>query len=94
MRWIHLGRVTAVLLFISLITLTVSAQPPDKEPSLPLEPILAAPQELATGTAVYIIQLEDEPVATYRGGVDGLMATSPALNGRRKLDVTAPASLA
>ncbi len=94
MRWIHFGRITAVLLLITLITLTVSAQPPDKKPTQPLEPILVAPQELATGTAVYIIQLQDEPVATYRGGIDGLTATSPALNGVRKLDVTAPTSVA
>ena len=63
MRWIQFGRVTAVLFLITLITLTVSAQPADKKPVPPPEPVLVQPQELATGTAVYIIQLADEPVA-------------------------------
>ncbi|MCB9421051.1 MAG: S8 family serine peptidase [Ardenticatenaceae bacterium] len=94
MRWIHLGRITAVLLLLTLLTLTVSAQPPDKKPAAPLEPIYVAPQELATGTAVYIIQLADEPVAVYRGGVDGLAATTPNLNDTRKLDVNSPDSVA
>ncbi|MCA9960148.1 MAG: S8 family serine peptidase, partial [Anaerolineales bacterium] len=36
-------------------------------------------------TAVYIIQLADSPVASYRGGVDGYAATSPAANGESDL---------
>lgn len=90
MRCNHISRITAVSLLILLLTLTVSAQPAGKEPLPPLEPILVTPPEVATGTAVYIIQLAGEPVATYRGGVDGLAATTPGLTGSRKLDVTAP----
>ncbi|MEJ2749002.1 MAG: S8 family serine peptidase, partial [Anaerolineae bacterium] len=90
MHWYHLRRITAVSLLILLLTVTASAQPAGKEPLPPLEPILVTPPEVATGTAVYIIRLADEPVATYRGGVDGLAATTPSLTGSRKLDVTAP----
>ena len=47
-----------------------------------------------TESAYYIIQLSDEPVATYTGGIAGLAATSPVATGTRKLDVNSPASLA
>ncbi|MBN1954268.1 MAG: S8 family serine peptidase [Anaerolineae bacterium] len=40
--------------------------------------------------AVYIIQLQGAPVASYRGGVAGLEATNPAARGERKLDVNDP----
>ncbi|MEZ4642509.1 MAG: hypothetical protein R3E31_07175 [Chloroflexota bacterium] len=36
-------------------------------------------------TAVYIIQLADAPVASYRGGVDGYAATNPSANGESDL---------
>jgi hypothetical protein len=40
----------------------------------------------------YIVRLSDAPLATYRGGVPGLAATTPAATGARKLDVnSAPA---
>ncbi len=44
--------------------------------------------------AVYIVQLEERPLATYDGRIPGLAATSPRLIGQRKLDVDAPASRA
>jgi subtilisin family serine protease len=47
-----------------------------------------------TEPAIYIIQLVDEPLATYTGGVAGLTATSPLATGARKLDSNSPASLA
>jgi subtilisin family serine protease len=47
-----------------------------------------------TESAYYIIQLSDEPVATYTGGIAGLAATSPVATGARKLDVNSPESLA
>jgi hypothetical protein len=34
---------------------------------------------------VYIVRLEGDPVATYRGGVRGLAPTNPAANGRTRL---------
>jgi subtilisin family serine protease len=47
-----------------------------------------------TESGVYIIQLADEPLATYKGGIVGLVATSPLATGARKLDAKSPASLA
>jgi subtilisin family serine protease len=45
----------------------------------------------AAGTDRYIVQLTDAPLASYRGGILGLAATSPAVTGAVKLD---PASVA
>ncbi len=49
---------------------------------------------LAEGSYRYIVRLTDDPVALYRGGVDGLRATNPSVANRglrgessRKLDV-------
>lgn len=44
--------------------------------------------------AIYIIQLEGAPLASYRGGVDGIPATNPAARGERKVDIDSPASVA
>ncbi|GAB3272451.1 S8 family serine peptidase [Parahaliea aestuarii] len=38
------------------------------------------------GRSVYFVQLEDEPVATYNGGIKGLPATSNKATGKNKLD--------
>ena len=38
-----------------------------------------------TGMANYIIQLENAPVASYRGGIAGYAATNPAANGESDL---------
>jgi subtilisin family serine protease/subtilisin-like proprotein convertase family protein len=46
------------------------------------------------GPGIYIVQLAGEPVATYRGGLPGLPATSPAATGARRLDPRSSASLA
>jgi subtilisin family serine protease len=48
----------------------------------------------AAGTDRYIVQLVDPPLASYRGGVTGLAATSPAAAGAVKLDPSSPASKA
>ncbi|MEA3337421.1 MAG: S8 family serine peptidase [Chloroflexota bacterium] len=40
----------------------------------------------ATGPALYIVELTDAPLATYRGGVEGLAATSTAVTGDEKLN--------
>ncbi len=39
---------------------------------------------------IFLIRLDDAPLATYRGGVVGLQPTSPVVTGDRKLDVGAP----
>ncbi len=43
---------------------------------------------------IFLIRLDDAPLASYRGGIVGLQATSPVATGDRKLDVTAPESVA
>jgi subtilisin family serine protease len=48
----------------------------------------------AAGTDRYIVQLTDPPLASYRGGVAGLVATNPAAIGAVKLDPTSAASKA
>jgi hypothetical protein len=45
-------------------------------------------------TGLWVVQLEDAPLATYTGGVPGLAATSPRVTGDARLDADAPASLA
>ncbi|WP_114905871.1 S8 family serine peptidase [Ornithinimicrobium murale] len=48
----------------------------------------AAEEMPESATGLYIIRLEQAPLTTYRGGVDGLAATSPQATGRSDLDVT------
>ncbi|MCK0114180.1 S8 family serine peptidase [Ornithinimicrobium sp. F0845] len=57
----------------------------------------AASPELSPGTAdellpespsgVYLVRLEESPLATYQGGTDALAATSPEATGEARLDV-------
>ncbi|HEV2713201.1 MAG TPA: hypothetical protein VGU26_08900 [Gaiellaceae bacterium] len=48
----------------------------------------------STPLSSYIIQLSDQPLASYRGGVTGLAPTNPATLGAVKLDPTSSASRA
>ncbi|WP_289156386.1 S8 family serine peptidase [uncultured Pseudoalteromonas sp.] len=43
--------------------------------------------------ARYIIQLEDEPLATYKGGIAGLEATSAAVTGDNKVNLSSAPAL-
>lgn len=43
------------------------------------------------GASLYLIQLEEPPLATYQGTVRGFSATNPAAAGTRRLDVHAAA---
>lgn len=58
------------------------------------------PEKGITGEQLYVVQLEEAPLATYRGGVANLAATSPQYlsrnsgNRRAKLDVNSPAARA
>ncbi len=44
--------------------------------------------------STYIIQLDNASLAAYRGGIEGLAATSPRVTGAAKLDVNSPESQA
>jgi|GEM_PF-4658949 len=48
--------------------------------------VQAAPNALLSGEAVYLIQLEGAPLATYKGTVKGMAATGPSVTGTGKLD--------
>jgi subtilisin family serine protease len=55
---------------------------------------LVSAQAGAQPAARYIVQLSDAPLASYRGGIEGLSPTNPAALGQVKLDPTSPASVA
>ena len=55
--------------------------------------IISEPKR-ATGEAVYLIRLQDPPLAAYDGGIEGFAPTSAIATGDNKLDVHAPASRA
>ncbi len=67
-----------------------------REPALaPAADPEAAPEErVESPTGLWIVQLEEPPVALYDGGVKGLRATSARATGQDRLDVRAPASRA
>ncbi len=69
-----------------LTTVLIVAQSPTFTPP--------ATQKSADAVETYIVVLQGEPLATYRGGVAGLSATSPQLLGDTKLDVTSEDSVA
>lgn len=49
-------------------------------------------EQPASASGLWIVQLEEPPLARYEGGVDGLAPTSPRATGEEQLDVTAPES--
>jgi subtilisin family serine protease len=53
-----------------------------------------APAVQAAAHDLYIVVLADPALASYRGGIAGLAATSPAVTGDAQLDVGGPASVA
>lgn len=46
----------------------------------------------SAGEAIYLIQLEGAPLATYKGTVKGMAATSPSVTGKNKLDTQSTAA--
>ena len=47
---------------------------------------LDIPERFGTGPAPYMVVFDDAPVALYRGGINGLKATNPGINGKTKLN--------
>ena len=47
-----------------------------------------------TEPAIYFVVLEDAPLVSYRGGIEGLAATNPSVRGEQKLNAKSPESLA
>jgi subtilisin-like proprotein convertase family protein/subtilisin family serine protease len=84
--------VIALLLALFTTIAIVWAQPgtegtPDKAASsaAPIVTGKVVEPKGANGPAIYIVQLQDAPVATYTGGKDGLPATAPSVTGARYL---------
>ena len=57
-----------------------------------LRTVYAETEPGGTLPAIYIVQLVDAPLATYRGDLANLSATSPKVSGARKLDTANAAS--
>lgn len=83
---------TLVVLILSLTPMSFAA--PASEAISPLGPI--QPLQIVDEGEVltYIVRLSGPSLAAYRGGIAGLLATSPEVTGARKLDVNSPASRA
>src|SRR5262249_53977073 len=60
----------------------------------PLLPVITNPTSPAAATSdrlvSVIVKLQDAPVATYRGGVAGLAATSPRVTGVKRINPGSP----
>lgn len=87
----------AVLLVMVVAVASASSGPQPGDLTVVGTPTIAGDIEVvqpkdATGPGRYIVQLEDEPVATYRGGVEGLAPTSPAALGQDKIDLSSAAA--
>lgn len=101
-RWgviLNLLLVVAVLLSVAVTASAqeVAPEAPTLTQARPLADRGARPTLVAPGTdgrTGYIVSLEGEPLATYRGGVQGLAATSPATRGERKLNLAVDAAVA
>lgn len=64
------------------------------EAAKPKRGVYAETNPDSTEPAIYIVQLQDPPLATYRGGIANLPATSPKQTGQAKLDIQSSASVA
>lgn len=69
---------------------TAPARQAGDEPVGPSDASTEAAGESPSG--LWIVELAEAPLASYRGGVSGLRATSPEVTGADRLDVTAPRS--
>ncbi len=98
----HSSRILILSIVLSLLIPTVGVTPAATRSTDPPELKTAQPEvvmsDISKGEAdqpeIYIIRLEDEPLATYKGGKVSLQATSPVATGADKLDVNSAASRA
>lgn len=95
------ARLLLLIIVLLVLATAVSAAPGKQEPvKLNRSQFLAdsggtvVQPDDATGPATYIVMLTEPPLARYRGGLDGLQATSPLATGAEKLDAQSEASLA
>jgi PKD repeat protein len=99
-----LFRIFALLIIVSMVVSPVAAQNNTEReeaatftPALPSEGTDGVALQLASTalevseTGLYIIQLVDPAVPSYKGGIPSLEATSPQVTGQRRLDASSPA---
>jgi len=70
------------------------AGPPEPLEFSVVEDVFQVRRMVSDQSAIYIVQLEDPAVPSYRGGMPGLEATNPRATGQNKLDVRSPESIA
>ena len=93
--------IMVLLLAVTMIAM-VSAQSNDKSPDAnqieataqQVEEAPASEDKNADGPEIYIVMLENPPLALYDGGIKGLAPTSISATGERKLNTNSPASVA
>ncbi|MCD4737686.1 MAG: S8 family serine peptidase [Anaerolineae bacterium] len=97
-RWFNI--VVLLTLLAGIMPLAVLAAPSTEDGGIPtgkskyqFEAVEATPIKMDEA-AIYIIQLEAAPAASYRGEIAGLAATNPRVKGEVKLDTQSAASIA
>ncbi|MDX1435438.1 MAG: S8 family serine peptidase [Anaerolineales bacterium] len=89
-------KLLGVIAVISMFAAPVGAQPLAGAPQAPdaAAPHPAPSRESADAgdVSIYIVQLNDAPLAMYEGGIAGLPATNPAANGLKKIDLKSDAT--
>lgn len=90
-----LGSLFCLLLVIALTTPLAGVAAAPAAPQTPAR--VSAKQTLAlkqSATGLYIVELDDQPLAIYDGGVQGLSATSLRATGGAQLDAESSPSRA
>jgi subtilisin family serine protease len=82
-----------LLIFISMLAISFNGSPVKADSAgraaSQVKHSLAVSQ-----TGIYIVRLQDAPLASYQGGISRLSATSPQVTGARRLDTGNPKSQA
>ncbi len=79
----------SILSFISIALLAVTGQALAVEFSAEVEMLPAEELAAKRATKTYIVQLRDNPIASYDGQIAGLAATKPVSG--QKIDMSSPA---
>ncbi len=94
----HLSKALVLTMFVLLVVSTASAKmdlgKTGSSGTTTTRHSEEAPVYSLSGPKVYLVRLVDPPLASYRGGILDLEATSPTATGVSDLDANAPASLA
>lgn len=86
-----LFRVFAVMMVLSMVFAPFAARPVLAGGPVTDAPAPASETIDASETGLYIVRLKGAAVASYKGGIPGFEATSPAVTGANKLDASSPA---